>query len=208
MYSWVCAAIANPSGEHVEAGRPPEEWSALLDWWDERRRELLAAMADPERPAWLRFSGYQPARLPPPPKRRRSASLYPQKAGSWARRQAHETAIHRLDAELAAGGETVAFDPEFAADGIEEFLVLLLPDLAGDQQTTGSVLVHAEDTGRMWSLRLEQDRAPATADPEQPFEPDLTIAGPAGDVYRALWGRPHRASLEGDTALLEPLRAP
>jgi len=40
----------------------------------------------------------------------------------WARRQAHETAIHRADAESAAGDVT-PFPAVFAADGIDELLV-------------------------------------------------------------------------------------
>ena len=39
----------------------------------------------------------------------------------WARRQAHETAIHRADAELAAG-EVPEYPPDFAADGIDELI--------------------------------------------------------------------------------------
>src|SRR6204780_1534249 len=40
----------------------------------------------------------------------------------WARRQAHEPAIHRADAESAAGDVT-PFPAVFAADGIDELLV-------------------------------------------------------------------------------------
>lgn len=32
----------------------------------------------------------------------------------WARRQAHETAIDRADAQAAAGGDVTAFNPDFA----------------------------------------------------------------------------------------------
>ena len=39
----------------------------------------------------------------------------------WARRQAHETAIHRVDAEAAAGS-TPTYDAAFAIDGIAELL--------------------------------------------------------------------------------------
>src|ERR1019366_10224384 len=39
----------------------------------------------------------------------------------WARRQAHETTIHRVDAELASG-PVAPVTPEFAADGLDELL--------------------------------------------------------------------------------------
>ena len=45
----------------------------------------------------------------------------------WARRQAHETAVHRYDAQSAAPGgppaPAGAFDPAFAADGVDELIM-------------------------------------------------------------------------------------
>ncbi len=40
----------------------------------------------------------------------------------WARRQAHETATHRVDAE-SAGGEVTGFPSGFSVDGIDELLL-------------------------------------------------------------------------------------
>ena len=40
----------------------------------------------------------------------------------WARRQAHETAIHRADAESAAGA-TPEYPADFAADGVDELIM-------------------------------------------------------------------------------------
>src|SRR6202044_1362579 len=40
----------------------------------------------------------------------------------WARRQAHETAIHRADAE-SADGTVPQYPPGFAADGIDELIM-------------------------------------------------------------------------------------
>ena len=50
----------------------------------------------------------------------------PVAAKFWCRRQSHETAIHRVDAGLALG-ETVAFDADLAADGLDELLGGFLP---------------------------------------------------------------------------------
>lgn len=47
-----------------------------------------------------------------------------QRAGFWARRMAHETAVHRADAELAVG-RNFSLDPDLAADAITEWLELL-----------------------------------------------------------------------------------
>src|SRR5882757_1776126 len=40
----------------------------------------------------------------------------------WARRQAHETSVHRIDAEAALGVASTPVDPVFAADGVHELL--------------------------------------------------------------------------------------
>ncbi|PRX45519.1 uncharacterized protein (TIGR03083 family) [Prauserella shujinwangii] len=193
VHSWTVAAGADPSGENVRAGTPPDDWDALLAWWEEQREALRKMFtAGPDAPAWLSFGNYT------------------RTVGSWARRQAHEAAIHRIDAELARGGGTVQFDPAFAGDGIDELLAMLVwgrrdwSAFAAD----GTVLVHAEDIGRLWTLRLLPGKAPRLADTEQPFEPDVTVEGSADAVYRAVWRRPSAASVTGDAALLEPLAAP
>ena len=65
----------------------------------------------------------------------------------WARRQAHETAIHRVDAE-SAGGDVTGFPSGFAVDGIDELLLRFanrpgrpLPAV----ETTRSMVVRAKD---------------------------------------------------------------
>ena len=193
VQSWARASLADPSGERAVAGDPPQDWDALLAWWDEQRGALVDELGDdPEAPAWLPFGEYPPT------------------AGSMARRQAHEAAVHRVDAIIAGRGGVgmVTFEPTFAADGVDEFLTMLLPSRRTEHQFEGSVLVHATDVDRLWSLRLEPGTPLRSADPEQPFEPDLSITGVADQLYRALWERPHRAGIVGERALLEPLHAP
>ncbi len=50
----------------------------------------------------------------------------PSPLSMWARRQAHETAVHRVDAELAAGSSPAPVGPGLAADGIDELLLTFL----------------------------------------------------------------------------------
>src|SRR5262245_492946 len=59
-----------------------------------------------------------------------SATWWPadQTVGFWARRMAHETAVHRVDAELAHGASTPV-DAALATDGVDEILHIML---AGD----------------------------------------------------------------------------
>ncbi|HET6501653.1 MAG TPA: maleylpyruvate isomerase family mycothiol-dependent enzyme [Amycolatopsis sp.] len=194
---WVRAGLRKISVEDLGAGRPPEDWDSLLAWWDEHLALLLDELADPEAPAWLPFD------------------RAPQTAGAWARRQAHEAAIHRLDAEHARAGSAaadavpgLAFDPGFAADGIEELLGWLVPrlDSAKSAPRAGAVLLGAADAGRSWTVRVEPGVPPELEAGGRTG--DATVTGTADAVYRQLWGRPSHASVAGDTGLLDPLRAP
>jgi uncharacterized protein (TIGR03083 family) len=81
----------------------------------------------------------------------------------WGRRMAHETAVHRADAELAMG-RAAGFAPDIAADAIDEWLGFMSALTAGDQRLDalpdgGVVHVHAtdEDLGEAgeWLVRRE-----------------------------------------------------
>jgi uncharacterized protein (TIGR03083 family) len=84
------------------AAGPPD--GQLHDWYLSGLDALVSglASADPGMPAWT----FLPA---------------PSPLAFWARRQAHETAIHRADAELAAGSRP-SYPAELAADGVDELL--------------------------------------------------------------------------------------
>jgi uncharacterized protein (TIGR03083 family) len=113
----------------------------------------------------------------------------------WARRQAHETAIHRADAE-AASGPISAFGPAFAADGIDELLVGFAPrERPAIQITVPYALdVQCLDTGDEWSVDLD----PAGITTHRGTGPaDSLLAGAASDLYLTLWNR-----LPPDTARL------
>ncbi|RRO13095.1 maleylpyruvate isomerase family mycothiol-dependent enzyme [Saccharopolyspora rhizosphaerae] len=177
-----------PGGFRPEAPEAPADFDAALSWWDELRSGLLTELStmDPDRPVWAIFDGGTPT--------------------TWARRVAHETAIHRLDAELALGqGGDLVFDPELAADGIDELLVTLLP--LGDwssHQHSGTVLYHAADAGRAWLVTYRPGGAPVIGGPaDAGLETDGTVAGTADALYRRVWGRPSTALVTGDHALAD-----
>ncbi|HEX3789440.1 MAG TPA: maleylpyruvate isomerase family mycothiol-dependent enzyme [Pseudonocardiaceae bacterium] len=109
-------------------------------------------------------------------------------AAFWARRQAHETTIHRMDAEAAVGRYTPVA-PDLAADGIDELLTGFVPrnrKLRGETERT--LLVSATDLGRHWFVRLGPDR-PRISASDQPTAADTTISGPAAVLYPVLWNR-------------------
>ncbi|MGH3621366.1 MAG: maleylpyruvate isomerase N-terminal domain-containing protein, partial [Sciscionella sp.] len=137
----------------------------------------------------------------------------------WARRMAHDTAIHRLDAEHARVGRadpasvpTLLFDPAFAADGIDELLCLLVPiphPAKNELTAEGTILFHAADAGQAWELRLVPGQAPTCGAAEgSGTNADATVAGTADAVFRAAWKRPSGALVSGNAELLTAVPTP
>lgn len=191
MLAWVIRTFDDPSGQDVKPPRPPENWDELLPWWDEKLAGALAVLADPERPAFLPFPAY------------------PNVASSWARRQAHEAAIHRLDAEYAVSLEpSFTYEPGFAADGVDELVSIMAPHWKKWPQLdfAGTVALRTADVDRSWTVSFKPGAQPVVEDGST--DADLTIEGPADAVYRRVWGRPSLAVVTGDTTLLEPLASP
>lgn len=109
----------------------------------------------------------------------------------WARRQAHETAIHSYDAQAATAagppGPEAAFAPAFASDGIDELMSFAgrrRPRPRGDDDR--SLMVRATDAPGRWHVRFsdgvaEVGRGEADA--------DCVAEGPASGLYLLLWNR-------------------
>jgi uncharacterized protein (TIGR03083 family) len=126
----------------------------------------------------------------------------PSPLAMWARRQAHETAVHRFDAENAAGIASV-FDPIFAADGIDEMLAAFAPRAtAFPVEITKTMVVHATDTDDRWRVTLEPEGI-TTVRGDGPA--DVTLSGDANSLYLTLWNRGDDSTLTvaGDRELLE-----
>jgi uncharacterized protein (TIGR03083 family) len=126
----------------------------------------------------------------------------PSPLAMWARRQAHETAVHRFDAEDAAGIAS-RFDPVFASDGIDELLMAFAP--RRDEfplESSKSMLVHATDTDDDWHVTLGPDGISTTRG-DGPA--DITLSGDASDIYLALWNRGDDSNITvtGDENLLD-----
>lgn len=171
----------------------------LVSWYGERADRLLSVLAatDPAAPCWT----FQKA--------------YPT-AGFWSRRQSHETAMHRNDAEAALGG-SYSYETAHAADGISEiFDVFLLrrkvygvPRLDLDVP----VLISCTDHPARWLLEPDPSdpllhRASAAASGASAA---AVLRGPAAGLLFTFWQRqsPEEAGLvaEGDTAVVERLLA-
>ncbi|WP_300607143.1 maleylpyruvate isomerase family mycothiol-dependent enzyme [Trebonia sp.] len=177
--------IDGPSEAELLAGGPPD--AELLRAYRDGHRALVATLrsADPA----VSCATFLPA---------------PSPLAFWARRQAHETAIHRADAELAAG-QVTPFDPEFAADGVDELVMGFAPRRkpAVRPPADRTLQLNATDTAAGWHIaigsgRLQAHRGHDTA--------DTVVSGPAAGLYLLLWNRqdPQSAgiSVRGDTRAL------
>jgi uncharacterized protein (TIGR03083 family) len=129
-----------------------------------------------------------------------SATWWPpdQTVGFWARRMAHETAVHRVDAELARGAATPV-DAGLATDGVDEILHIMLAgdwsEDADDEMTGQRVAI--ETGGRAWQVVLDRE-AMTVLDGDGTA--DATLSGPPSDVLLWLWGREpdDRVEMSGD----------
>ena len=171
----------------------PPEWPAdrdPIEWLGDAHQRLLEMFAS---------SG------PTTP----SATWWPpdQTVGFWARRMAHETAVHRVDAESAIGTPT-AVNAELAVDGVDEILVIMLAgdwsDEPNDVATGQRVAISTG--GRTWRVTLEKESVGVT---EEGGTGDATLEGDPSDVLLWLWGRSpyERVMRSGDEDALRLLRS-
>jgi len=189
VHRWAGAMVRDarpePPGrdELLPGGWPTED--GLMDWFRDGHRRLVSALesAPDDLDCWTFMQ------MPDP-------------RAFWARRQAHETSIHRVDAELAAGNVS-GFDPVHAADGIDELLVWFI-DRPGRGPTAPEELtlgVHATDVNRAWTARFGPEGAQGR---RGMGEAGCTVSGDAGDLYPYLWSRTPLGGLhvDGDPAVL------
>jgi uncharacterized protein (TIGR03083 family) len=131
----------------------------------------------------------------------------PRVAAFWHRRAAHETAVHRWDAQVATKLPE-PIESKLAGDTVAECLDTFLP--AGRRQPTdmhGLVHLAATDLGQNWYVRLRGDNV-SLLDTDDTLDALATATGSASDLALALWGRVPFDVLEisGDPALFEAIR--
>jgi uncharacterized protein (TIGR03083 family) len=126
----------------------------------------------------------------------------------WARRIAHETAIHRVDADLAAGYGVQGFEPEFAADGIEELFTGSAASRFDRSGLTGdrTISLTPLDCNASWTLSIGPELL--SCDPVALDHADLAVFGQASDLYRWVWNRAadDDVALRGDLSLADRWR--
>ncbi|MBB1243254.1 maleylpyruvate isomerase family mycothiol-dependent enzyme [Streptomyces durbertensis] len=125
----------------------------------------------------------------------------------WARRQAHETTIHRVDAELAEGQALSPVDRDLAADGIDELLAGFHTRSRSRVRSPRPLILRVRTTdgaaSEVWTMRLTEEE-PSVGRGEE-GDADCELSGPAELLYLALWNRlPHSGGLTvtGDADVL------
>jgi uncharacterized protein (TIGR03083 family) len=183
---------------------------------------LQGGAADPELLAWFR-AGHsalvETLSTADPALECAAFMAAPSPLAFWARRQAHETAMHRADADSALG-LLPEYPPDFAADGIDE-LIMGFGRRAKYRPVTdadgGRLRILAADTGHAWSVDAHQGRMqPRRDDGDDPAGDQATgdagaaactVSGPASGVYLFLWHRADAArvgvTVAGNPDLLE-----
>ena len=131
----------------------------------------------------------------------------------WARRQAHETTIHMVDALAAQLGRPPTADESgieqsMAVDGIDElvrgFFTRGRSKLFDGTEYT--VAVAPRDVERRWVLHVAE-RLTVEAGDGSGDETDATLSGSAADLYLALWNRGDHVAVVGREDLLDRWRA-
>jgi uncharacterized protein (TIGR03083 family) len=111
----------------------------------------------------------------------------------WFRRMAHETVIHRIDAEQAVGSVS-KIDEALALDGVDEvldFLPLLgsWPEAPNVDFGIVSIVAATSTNRKVWELNFTSEAATVLAVDEPSSEARLVISGDAEAMDLYLWGR-------------------
>lgn len=197
---WAAEIVGTRSAEvipfrAVPDGKLPDDPERNADWLRSGAERLVTALRD---------AGIDPVWT--------SAGIGP--ASFWARRMAHEAAVHRADAELAASLRPT-FAPDLAADAIDEWLGFLCGPAPGEQDRRlealpdGTVLhVHATDNGigavGEWIVRREHSQVVVE---HSHGKGDVAVRGPGEALLLVLLRRvppdDPQVQVLGDRALLD-----
>ncbi|HEX2196551.1 MAG TPA: maleylpyruvate isomerase family mycothiol-dependent enzyme [Actinomycetota bacterium] len=190
-HRWVADAIRRRGDAPENPPKPGLRGDELVEWFRAGWRELadLLDRTSDDEPAWS-WSGDD-------------------RAGFWRRRTALETLVHRWDAENAVG-TTSPLDPALAADGVDEFLFVMVALNGGVYRGPRlHVDLATSDAPGRWSLALEDGAPPrpSLGEPKASGAGAVSVEGRAEDVLLFLWGRrgPESVALSGDDGSPEAL---
>jgi uncharacterized protein (TIGR03083 family) len=128
---WAARIVSTRSAQpvafrEVPDGRIPDDPAEHAGWLCSGADRLIAVLGEAgDVPVWV-FGRQRPASV-------------------WARRMTHETTVHRVDAQMAAGQpDPPAIVPDVAADGIDEWLTELAGPGDGEPDPRAAGLAEGE----------------------------------------------------------------
>jgi uncharacterized protein (TIGR03083 family) len=188
-------AAANLRGEKDPSKPVPAPGTDLMDWYtaglDALVETVRSAADDVRAMVFLKDA--------PPPR------------AFWARRQAHETTIHSVDAVAAEHGavppvKDLDLAPELAADGIDELLTGFITRGSGQLHAAPgyTLLVRTDDTGHAWTVRIGDGPIETAVGAHGPADAEFT--GTAAQLYVGLWNRADEITVSGRAETLDEWR--
>ncbi|MFV0407379.1 MAG: maleylpyruvate isomerase family mycothiol-dependent enzyme [Propioniciclava sp.] len=175
VYRWASASVRRVAAPAAEAALAEARGSVdLLDWFDDGLVDILNAL------------GNAPADLDVP----FLLGDAPAPRVAWARRQAHESTIHAVDAMAARLGRVPVaselwFSEELATDGLDELLTGWVPRVMATAE--GSIGV-VTDGGAAWVVGPEAGSVRRVLAAEG-MAAATTFTGSATSLYIGLWNR-------------------
>jgi uncharacterized protein (TIGR03083 family) len=197
VHRWMTYMVRLPEGE-----RPSRETSTAAG---------LPRVGSSQRPdgdllAWFRAGAAELVSvLETTPSTKRMNSMFGEHQPAFiARRQAHETSVHRWDAETALGLAACGFGPGVAADGIDELLELWVPIRFDYAAFPGPAQVQLEATDSVdgWVIVVEDGATSWRRGHDASSA--VTARGPLDELYLFVWNRlpTDRLDVAGDVDLL------
>ncbi len=210
---WKVADLVTHTGE-VHSQKADIVEQGHVDTWPDRSQ--LPEDADPLE--WFRTEASRLARVlteadPSAPARTWADE---QTVGFWIRRMAHETLVHRVDAEQAHSYES-AVDPDLATDGVAELFDVFItgyPEWA--EFNPSEDVIRVETAGESWTVRFgrfvgtkrDRDYDMLTTVLDDGATPNAVVHGDPDRVLLWMWGRAplSHVTVSGDASLAGKLR--
>ncbi len=173
VHAWA-ATIVETGAQAAEQNDEPTSRRprVVSEWYAGKAEDLYEVLrrATPDAPCW-NFAGIGMA------------------ARFWPRRQTHETLMHLLDLDQAAG-RTTDLPALVCTDGTAEVLEVFLPRMHARGHVaslTTPLTLRTVDTDHVWTLTPRHDAPPLVAVRTEPGA-DL-VEGSASAVWQLLWKR-------------------